>query len=103
MRNRDYYRCEGESITGLITGLILGGVVGAGIVLYLHSDKGREKVKELKSRTMDYKDEIEKKFEELKEKKVYPAIESIKSEFKDRIKRLDPAEKKSSGRRRYNQ
>ena len=107
MRDRDYYydRQERGGGDGFFSGLLLGGLIGAGVLLYLNSGKGKEKVKELKEKAKMYRDQIEQKLEELKEGKLYPAIENLKGELKERIDDIDLDEIKTrpSRRRRYNE
>jgi len=105
MRDRDYYDRQERGGDGFFSGLLLGGLIGAGVLIYLNSGKGKEKVKELKHKAKMYRDQIEQKLEELKEGKLYPAIENLKGELKERIDDIDLDEIKTrpSRRRRYNE
>jgi gas vesicle protein len=74
---------EGKALAGLL----LGGIIGAGIAVYLQTDQGKEKLKELKKHAMKYKGELEDKMDEVKAEKIDPLLEEAKSEFQNTVKR----------------
>jgi gas vesicle protein len=47
-----------------ITGLILGGLAGAAITLFLSSNKGKEMMSDLKDKTDDLQDNVKEKVAE---------------------------------------
>ncbi len=94
MHNDHYCRCYHENEGGegkFLTGLLIGGVIGAGIVIYFSTDQGKAKLKELRKKMEGYKDELRGKMEEIKEQKIEPLISEAKDEFRDTVKRLKVA------------
>ncbi len=90
---------------GMLTGVLLGALLGAGVVIYANSDKGKEKMKELKEKSKDYRAELEKKFEEIKQKGM-ESVEGIRDELQEKIADIDFEDDKPTrrpARRKYNQ
>ncbi len=84
----------------MLSGLVLGGLIGAGLAIYLSTDQGKEKLNELKKHAMKYKDELEDKMDEVKAEKIDPLLEEAKAEFQNTVKRWktttgEPKTKKS--------
>lgn len=85
-----------RSDDGLFTGLLLGGLIGAGLALYLSTEKGKENLKVLKGQAMKYKEEIENKaliyknqmedkISDLRENKIDPFINEVEEKFTERV------------------
>ncbi|MEI6584247.1 MAG: YtxH domain-containing protein [Chitinophagia bacterium] len=47
-----------------LTGLILGGLAGAAITLFLSSNKGKEMVNDLKNKSGDFQEDVKEKVAE---------------------------------------
>ncbi|HEC65632.1 MAG TPA: YtxH domain-containing protein [bacterium] len=62
---------------GELSALLIGGLIGAGIAVYLHSGGGKKKLDDLKESVQEYGEKIEKKVGEIKNDKIGELVDSL--------------------------
>jgi hypothetical protein len=66
-----------------LTALLIGGLIGAGIAIYLSSGNGKKQLGGLKGKLMQYQGDFENKLGEFKREKVDGFVDRLKDELGD--------------------